>query len=290
MPSPWPQSMRVASTLPIASSLRKRAGTAFVLGPLVLAAVFWLPTPAFAAALGFVTLGAAWEWASLSGLERQGLRLVYLALLGALLLGLWLVPESRAWLIGGGVLWWLIQTAHIARVQAISPRSGLQLGDVAAGVLVLAAPWAALVELHGAGAEGPALVVFFLVLVWTADSLAYFVGRRWGRTKLAPRVSPGKTREGVYGAVAGAILWGLLLGWSRSLGWSGMLMGALLCGVTVLISVVGDLYESLLKRRRGVKDSSRLLPGHGGMLDRVDSLSAAAPIFVLGLALLGTGQ
>jgi phosphatidate cytidylyltransferase len=273
--------------LPIASSLRQRARTAFVLGPLVLAAVFWLPTPVFGIALGLVTLGATWEWASLSGLERQGQRLVYLALLGALLVGLWLVPESRAWLIGGAVLWWLIQTARIARIRAITQRVGLQLGDLAAGVLVLAAPWAALVELHDAG---PILVMFFLVLVWTADSLAYFVGRRWGRTKLAPEVSPGKTREGVYGAMAGALLWGLLLGWVRSLGWPGMLMGALLCGVTVLISVVGDLYESLLKRRRGVKDSSSLLPGHGGMLDRVDSLSAAAPVFVLGLTLLGASQ
>lgn len=273
--------------MPLPSSLRQRAQTAFLLGPLVLAAVLLLPTSAFAVALGLVTLGAAWEWSRLAGLEGQDRRAGYLALIGAVLLGLWLLPWLRPWLLAAAVLWWLIQAVHIAAVREIAPRPGLQAGELAAGVLVLAAPWGALVELHESDPNGRALVLFFMVLVWTADSLAYFVGRRWGRTKLAPRVSPGKTREGVYGALAGAVLWGLLFGWVSSLGPSGTLAAALLCGVTVLISVVGDLYESLLKRRRGVKDSSHLLPGHGGMLDRVDSLTAAAPVFVLGLTVMG---
>lgn len=273
--------------MPLPNSLRQRAQTAFLLGPLVLAAVLLLPTSAFAVALGLVTLGAAWEWTRLAGLEGQGRRAGYLALIGAVLLGLWLLPWLRPWLLAAAVLWWLIQAVRIATVREIPLRQGLQAGELAAGLLVLAAPWGALVELHESDPHGRALVLFVLMLIWTADSLAYFVGRRWGRTKLAPRVSPGKTREGVYGAVAGAVLWGLLLGWAGSLGPSGTLAAALLCGVTVLISVVGDLYESLLKRRRGVKDSSHLLPGHGGMLDRVDSLTAAAPVFVLGLALMG---
>jgi len=273
--------------LPIPSSLRQRTQTAFLLGPLVLAAVFWLPTPAFALALGLVTLAAAHEWAQLAGLERQDSRVAYLALVGSLLLALWLLPGLRPWLLGAGVLWWLIQAVHIAMVREIALRTGPQVRELAAGVLVLAAPWAALVGLHQQEPQGHALVVFLMVLVWTADSLAYFVGRRWGRTKLAPRVSPGKTREGVYGALAGALLWGLFFGWVGSLGPSRTLLIALLCAATVLISVVGDLYESLLKRRRGVKDSSHLLPGHGGMLDRVDSLTAAAPVFVLGLVLTG---
>ena len=279
--------MRGPSTLAVPSSLRQRAQTAFLLGPLVLAAVLLLPTPAFAVALGLVTLGAAWEWARLAGLERQVERAGYLALVGAVLLGLWIFSWLRPWLLGAGVLWWLIQAVHIATVREIPHRPGLQVGELAAGVLVLAAPWGALIQLHESDPHGRALVLFLMLLVWTADSLAYFVGRRWGRTKLAPLVSPGKTREGVYGALAGALLWGLLLGWAGSLGPSGTLAAALLCGATVLISVVGDLYESLLKRRRGVKDSSHLLPGHGGMLDRVDSLTAAAPVFVLGLALIG---
>lgn len=279
--------MNGASTLPLPSSLRQRALTAFLLGPLVLAAVLCLPTPGFALFLAAVILAAAWEWGHLAGLTRREHLGGYLALIGVLLLLLWTVPALRPWLIGGGALWWLLQSVQLARLRDIPLRLGIQWGELGAGVLVLGAPWAALVELHGTPVSGPPLVLFLMILVWSADSLAYFVGRRWGRTKLARRVSPGKTREGVYGALAGALLWGLLYGWVRSLGLTGTLVAALLCGVTVLVSVVGDLYESLLKRRRGVKDSSHLLPGHGGMLDRVDSLTAAAPIFVLGLTLTG---
>jgi phosphatidate cytidylyltransferase len=279
--------MKGASGLVLPSPLRQRVRTALLLGPLVLAAVLWLPTPLFALALGLVTLGAAWEWSRLAGLDGQDRRLGYLALLGLLLLALWLAPGLRTWLVVAGVLWWLTQTLLIARVREIPLRTGLGVGDLGAGILVLGPPWAALVELHGVEPHGPALVLFLMLLVWSADSLAYFVGRRFGRTKLAPRVSPGKTREGVYGALVGALVWGLFFGWARSLGLSGTLVAALLCAVTVAGSVVGDLYESLLKRRRGVKDSSHLLPGHGGVLDRVDSLTAAAPVFVLGLTLTG---
>ena len=279
--------MNGASTLPIASSLRQRALTAFILGPLVLAAVLWLPTPGFALFLASVTLGAAWEWAPLAGLERRHDRIGYLALIGVLLLSLWLIPGLRLWVMGAAVVWWITQTVHLARLREVPPKVGIQVSDLGSGVLVLAAPWAALVALHQIDPQGPVLVLFLMALVWTADSLAYFVGRRFGRIKLAPRISPGKTREGVYGALVGAVLWGLLYGWARSLGLSGTLVAVLLCGVTVLISVVGDLHESLLKRGRGLKDSSHLLPGHGGLLDRVDSLTAAAPVFVLGLALIG---
>ncbi|MGE5153300.1 MAG: phosphatidate cytidylyltransferase [Bdellovibrio bacteriovorus] len=279
--------MPIADTLARWSPLRQRVLTAFLLGPLVLAAVLWIPTPGFALALGLVTLGAAWEWGQLGGLQRRDHRVGFLALMGLLLLLLWLLPWSRPWVMGAGALWWLIQVVHIARVREVPIESGIWAGELAAGLLVLGAPWAALVELHGASAQGPVLVLFLMMLIWSADSLAYFVGRRFGRTKLAPRVSPGKTREGVYGALAGAVLWGLIFGWARSLDLSGTLVVILLCGVTVAVSVVGDLYESLLKRRRGVKDSSHLLPGHGGMLDRVDSLTAAAPVFVLGLVLTG---
>ncbi len=268
-------------------SLRQRVVTAFVLGPLVIAAVLLLPTPAFAVFLALVVLSAAWEWGGLAGIESVAARVPFIASVALCLLLLWLLPQWRPWLIAAAALWWIAQALLIARVQEIAPRSGLQPRLLAAGLLVLTAPWAALVQLHGHQGQGPALVLFLMILVWTADSLAYFVGRRWGHAKLAPAVSPGKTRAGVYGALAGAALWGVLLGWTRSLGLGGILISALVCILTVLVSVVGDLYESILKRRRGVKDSSQLLPGHGGLLDRVDSLTAAAPIFVLGMALAG---
>jgi phosphatidate cytidylyltransferase len=185
------------------------------------------------------------------------------------------------------VLWWAVQAASLARPGPIVAESAPDPGLFAAGILILASPWAAMVELHGLGQAGPALVLLLVLLVWTADSLAYFAGRRFGRTKLAPLVSPGKTREGVYAALAGGLLWGLPLGWLTGLDWRGTGLAALVCLVAVAASVVGDLYESLQKRRRGMKDAGSLLPGHGGMLDRVDSLTAAAPVFALGIALVG---
>lgn len=124
-----------------------------------------------------------------------------------------------------------------------------------------------------------------MILIWTADSFAYFAGRRWGRVKLAPQISPGKTREGVYGALIGSALCGALLHWLRPE--TGSLSVLVLLSVTIaLFSVVGDLFESLLKRQAGLKDSGTLLPGHGGVLDRIDSLTAAAPVFLFGLLLL----
>jgi phosphatidate cytidylyltransferase len=126
-----------------------------------------------------------------------------------------------------------------------------------------------------------------LILIWVADSGAYFVGRQWGKNKLAPRVSPGKTIEGLLGALAGGLIWGYagMVWFEPKSGW----LFVALCFVTVLFSVLGDLVESLFKRNAGVKDSGQLLPGHGGVLDRLDSLTSAAPVFVLGLMLLEGG-
>ncbi|MDX1433429.1 MAG: phosphatidate cytidylyltransferase [Gammaproteobacteria bacterium] len=134
----------------------------------------------------------------------------------------------------------------------------------------------------------PALVLFLLVLVWCADSAAFFVGRRYGRRRLASRVSPGKSVEGVLGAMlAGA----LLAGAAAPLGGvPAPLPFVALSVLTVITSVLGDLTESAFKRRAGVKDSGSLIPGHGGVLDRIDSLTAAAPLFVLGYHWLGGMQ
>jgi phosphatidate cytidylyltransferase len=271
------------------SSLRQRTLTAFVLGPLVMAAVLLLPNAWFALFLAALVLGASWEWSALAGVEAPAARSAFVATVGAALVGPWLVPELRLWLVAAGALWWVAQGVYLVRLRAIAPCEGCQPWALAAGLLVLSAPWAALVDLHGRVPNGPALVLCLMMLIWTADSLAYFVGRRWGHAKLAPQVSPGKTRAGVYGALAGGVAWGLVLALLLSLDVAQTLVAAVLCAVTVSVSVVGDLYESLLKRRRGVKDSSHLLPGHGGILDRVDSMTAAAPVFVLGLGLLGVG-
>ncbi len=250
-------------------------------------AVLWLPTDAFAVFFACVVLGGAWEWCGLAGLSRLGHRAAYVAIVAVFMLGLWPIPAGREWLVAIAVLWWAVQAVALLRVRAIQPRSGPDPRLLPIGLLVLVAPWAALVNLHQQGPAGPWLVLFLVLMIWGADIAAYFVGRRFGRVKLAPVVSPGKTREGVYGALAGACLGGFLLGWAQSLGILETLLAAFVCMVTVLLSVVGDLYESLLKRRRGLKDSSNLLPGHGGLLDRIDSVTAAAPVFALGIVLMG---
>ena len=127
--------------------------------------------------------------------------------------------------------------------------------------------------------------MFLLMLIWVADIGAYFAGRRWGRRKLAPTISPGKTWEGVWGAAAAAAAFALVGAAVLGVGsrWPGFVA---VCMVTVVFSIVGDLFESMLKRQRGVKDSGSLVPGHGGVLDRLDSLLAAAPVFLLGWLVL----
>lgn len=254
-----------------------------ILGPVVMGAVLWLPAPLFAVFLALVVLIGSWEWSGLVGIETAVARGGYVTLLAAGLVFFWLQPAWQPWMIAVGAGWWAAQLIVLARVRRVEPRQGLDWAVAVAGLLVLIAPWVALVVLRESAPAGPRLVLFLLLLIWIADSAAYFVGRRWGRAKLAPVLSPGKTRAGVYGALAFAGVGGLLLGYTLSPSVPGTLLAILACAVTVVVSVVGDLYESLLKRRRGVKDSGQLLPGHGGVLDRIDSLTAAAPVFTLGI-------
>ena len=264
--------------------------TALLLVPTVIAAELWLSTPGFALFLGAVVLVGAWEWCALAGAPGRVQRALYLVLTALAMLLCWRTPQWQLWLLGGSVLWWVVQGARIVALDRIEPASGLDFRLLFIGLLVLVPPWVALVRLHLINGIGPGLVLFLFVLVWTADTAAYFAGRRWGRAKLSPVVSPGKTRAGVYGALAGAGACGLLLGWIGTLGAAGTLAAALVCALVAALSVIGDLYESWLKRRRGVKDSGRLLPGHGGLLDRIDSMTAAAPAFALGVAALGVGS
>jgi len=149
---------------------------------------------------------------------------------------------------------------------------------LAMGLWVLLPTWVGFSVLRESGA---AWLLFVLLLVWGADIGAYFVGRALGRHKLAPRVSPGKTWEGVAGGLMVTALLAIVFASWQSLGVAGGLMLMLATAVVTLVSVLGDLLESMLKRHRGIKDSSQLLPGHGGVLDRVDSLTAAVPLFAL---------
>ncbi len=261
--------------------LKQRVMTACVLALITLWVVLELPVAGFGAVLLVVMLLCAWEWADLAGLTQPRGRLLYGVLVLAPVLAVWplvgrasfvaglMIPVFAAWC---GVLLWLWRYTEQPERQDRPHTVGV------AGATALAAAWLALMGVRHE--FGPNYVLFLLMLIWVADIGAYFAGRRWGQRKLAPIISPGKTWAGVWGAAVAALVFALVgaavLGVAR---WPEFVA---VCMVTVAFSIVGDLFESMLKRQRGVKDSGSLLPGHGGVLDRLDSLIAAAPVFLLG--------
>ncbi len=274
--------------------LRQRVITALVLAPAVMAGVVLLDTLPLALLLGAVILLGGWEWAAMAGLVTPAGRVTFLAVLLLLLAGAaYLALHGGShWLLLPALGGWLAAAAWVVAYQRSAGRRPGVPGVMALrliGLAVLVPPWLALVALHGSGAQGPWLMLFLLVLIWTADSGAYFAGRRFGRRKLATHVSPGKSVEGVLGALLLGGLFALACGGALGYAGTGLAAFVLLGLATVLVSVLGDLFESLIKRYRAVKDSGGLLPGHGGILDRVDSLTAAAPFFAVGLAWLGRG-
>jgi len=268
-----------------ASKLQQRILTALLILPLPVAAVLLLSTPYLSLCFGLVLVLAAWEWAVLAGIASRAGRVAYSALIALCLFVLW-QPALRQWfpyLTTVAVLFWFAVAIFLFRLRTVERKSGPDLAMALVGFAVLIGPWIAVSYIHAHSPKGPYLVLFLLVLVWVADILAYFTGRRWGREKLAPKLSPGKTRAGVYGALAGAALCGLLLAWMKGLPSRDALLLVGLCILVTFMSVIGDLFESYVKRRRELKDSGNLLPGHGGILDRIDSLTAAAPLFALGI-------
>jgi phosphatidate cytidylyltransferase len=270
--------------------LRQRLLTAIVLIPLVVAVVLLSDNAVLAVVLGAATLVGAWELARLANLAGNPARLAFVGFVGVLMAAAWYVSavaiiEPLLWLLAG---WWVVVTVLVlTRRRALEPVSGPRFAVLAAGGAILVGAWLSLVVLHGIDPNGPTLVLFLLVLIWVADSGAYFAGKAFGRRKLAPHVSPGKTWAGVVGALLGAALSALLLRLSGLVGEPALVPLVLLCVFVTVVSIGGDLWESRLKREAGMKDSGALLPGHGGMLDRIDSLIAAAPVFALGAALLG---
>lgn len=278
--------------------LKQRLLTIAVLLPVFVWCVLALPTRYFALCTAFVVLIGAWEWAGLAGMGARPRRAAYLAVMGAALIAAaWLasVPAMRQLMLAVAVVWWTVAMIWIRRFSHDPPgflRTLRGTGPVhfpptwlfgILGVVVLVPAWVALVALHGNALAGEYLVLLLMLLVWGADSGAYVAGRLWGRTKLAPAVSPGKTWEGVCGGLAAATLAVLGCGLWFNLDWRALVTLVLLGLLTVMFSIIGDLFESMVKRLAGVKDSGRLLPGHGGMLDRIDSVTAAAPVFALGL-------
>jgi phosphatidate cytidylyltransferase len=267
--------------------LLQRVITALALLPPVLATLWYGSTPLVGAVFGALALIGVYEWAVLTlSRDRTELRLGFVALAALVTAGAVLLRDTPfVWvLVVATCVWWLVVLKWIARYPEgfddARPPRWLKAG---AGLVVVPATIGAVAVLHGSP-DGPLRLLFALVLVWAADVGAYFAGKALGRHKLAPNVSPGKTWEGVFGGLTLALVIAGVAGqWLFGLQGTAWLPFLLLCAAVVLLSIVGDLGESLLKRQAGVKDSGTLLPGHGGVLDRVDSLLAALPAMALGL-------
>lgn len=272
--------------------LRYRVVTALLLIVIFVGGMFSLPPPAVAAMFGVLIALGAWEWGALAGLGRGGRYVFVLAVMGvgggaiAFLLG----PASAAWLrwpLGLVMIFWAAALVSMLTDQGEAAAGqglyGSHAGKVISGLFVLVPLWVSTMYLFMADAHRPWLLLYAFSLVWAADTFAYFAGHQFGRHKLAPSVSPGKTIEGVAGGLIGAIALAAAAGIA---GWKvegvALLAWLALAGVSVLVSVLGDLLESKFKRLAGVKDSGTLLPGHGGVCDRVDAMSAGLPVFALG--------
>jgi len=270
--------------------LKARLISAAIMVPLVVYGVLFLSTPVFALFLAAIFLLAAWEWTHLIPVTSTVLRVIYTLVIAAVLGLLWQagLAQSIQPILLVALVWWLGALFWLSRPQLGAQAAPLTTNiKMLAGALVLVPAWAALTTLHATGDNGPKLTLMLLVLVWLADSGAYFAGRQWGKKKLAPAISPGKTWEGVYGGLLSSLLFAAVVGglYSHSFSWT--LKFLLVAAVTVLFSVAGDLLESLMKRHSGIKDSGHIIPGHGGIFDRIDGLVAAAPMFLIGFLWLG---
>ena len=264
--------------------LRTRIITALALLAALLPTLFVAPAWLFATVLGAGCAAGMWEWSRLAGLRgAAALACAAVWALAAAALHTRGVP-GRAVFGGASAVWLLLLASSLPRA-ALPAALGARAVLTGLGALLLLAGWLALLR---ARAAGPDLLLSVLALAWVADVAAYFGGRALGGAKLAPRISPGKTWAGVYSAAVAVLLYGAVCAhWLpdtlaarlvRQWGWGGATLALL---ALLALSICGDLFESLLKRRAGVKDSSALLPGHGGVLDRVDALLPLLPAAML---------
>ncbi len=265
----------------------RRVATALPLAAAALAAIWWLDNYWLALGFAVITLLGAWEWGRLCGLSLARNTFYVLIIAGCVsaiyfsdfhLDDRWAVP---------GFLWWLAIALWVTSQSRVEkPRALPRWLRLIAGVLTLVLAWASLTSLHAISAQGAFWLTLLFALVWGSDTGAFFSGRRWGHHSLAPAISPGKTWEGFAGGLLIGVIIALLIYAAGSL--QGLALPSIswvlpVCVMVIGFSVVGDLAESLLKRQIGAKDSGHLLPGHGGVLDRVDALLAAAPVLAMAL-------
>lgn len=277
--------------------LKQRIITALILAPLALIAILFMPMWWFQIAIAGVVALGAYEWANMSGItERPKKAALMFAAFGVCLILSLIVDVDKIWyqgqlhglyhfILGIAALWWIVSLAMIIAYPRYTAlwRTSKPI-RCTFGALTLIPTWVAVVSLRTSLYDvdpyyGASLLFYVLGIVWAADIGAFFVGVKFGRHKLRPNVSPGKTLEGLLGGIAASFAIIAFAALHYHVTFSRIWLHLLIGGVTVAVSALGDLNESMLKRCAGIKDSGKLLPGHGGVLDRIDSLTAAFPVF-----------
>jgi len=257
--------------------LKLRVLTAVILIPLVILGIFHLSNLFFFLATLIIFCMAAWEWARLSGWSSLWLKLFYVLLMIAGMMVINLIPAGNIITIAIGAFWWSLVALWILKARRQVTLVALpQWSILLSGFLVLLPCWHAILLLRRVD---PALLLYMLLMIWICDSAAYFGGRLWGKRKLAVNISPNKTFEGLYAGFVVTILASFAAAWFVFTPYVIQLSWLLPVIPLIAAVVIGDLFESALKRMQNLKDSGHLLPGHGGLLDRIDSLTAAAPVF-----------
>ena len=265
--------------------LRQRFITAAILAPLFLAIIGFLPSSFVAIVLGLIVLIGAWELSQLVQLTQKPQQTLYIVLFSlAMAIGYTVITAAVLQPIQliATISWIGLTVWALLRRRLLPTIAGRRPGMLLIGSLILYIAWITLINIHQTA--GPVWLIGLFILIWAVDIGAYFAGRQWGKRQISPQISPGKTWAGALGATAAAILYAIGFGVWQSVPLFSLIV--LSCLVTWL-SIGGDLAESALKRQAGVKDSGTLLPGHGGILDRIDSLLAAAPAYAVGISLLG---
>ena len=277
--------------------LKLRVITALLLFPLAVYGILFLSNSGFALFSGIIILLAAYEWAGFARFPSVLAKLAYVVIVATIIYSVWLINfllSAKVMVVMSLAFWFFALILLLAFPRRIKFWQGKSLIIAIIGIFLLLICWYALISLHAIESlhfaqitiSGPYLVFSAMWLIWLADTGAYFSGKRFGKHKLAPKISPGKSREGVLGGLLLAlIVINLFTLWHGGAVQDYLFINAISI-VTVIFSVVGDLLESMFKRQADIKDSGHILPGHGGILDRIDSVSAAVPAFYVTLSLL----
>jgi phosphatidate cytidylyltransferase len=268
--------------------LLQRVLTAIPLAILAVWAILYQSTNVLMIAFMVITFIAGWEWAQLSGIKVSVLRVVLaLVLVLTVYLGYKYILHTiwLHYLLMATVSWWCLVMLRMSMKPPAAASDAFSFFKVLIAFITIVPPVLSLLRVHEIS-QGPYWLLYMLTLVWVADIGAYFSGRKFGKNKLAPQLSPGKTREGLYGALLLTSLYSVAAANFFSLNTEQTVCFWVVTMIATLISVAGDLFISLLKRERGVKDTGAILPGHGGVLDRIDSITSSAPFFLLMLPLI----